>query len=210
MNFLIVAFGAAMLFAAGTSQIAAHIRILAFQGLVLFVMVLLDIRSLDTASFMFLAIETFGFKTIIIPAFLRRTIRTNEIYRDAEPSISTLMSLIIATALFVLGFLMAFWANAAAEGIKPLYFGMSVSVMLISLFIILSRKMIITHIMGYMMMENGIFLLSLSVAQEMPLIVNMGVLLDVFAGIFLLAVLLNRIRGTYEDLHIDRLTDLKD
>jgi hydrogenase-4 component E len=59
-------------------------------------------------------------------------------------------------------------------------------------------------------LENGIFLLSLSIAREMPLVVNMGVLLDIFIGIFLLVIVLKRIHSTFEEIHIDQLTDLTD
>jgi len=64
--------------------------------------------------------------------------------------------------------------------------------------------------MGYMMLENGIFLLSLSVAKEMPLVVNIGVLLDVFVCIYILGLFVTKIQSTFEELHVDKLTLLKD
>ncbi len=61
-----------------------------------------------------------------------------------------------------------------------------------------------------MMLENGIFLLSLAVANEMPLLVNLGVLLDLFVGIYLLVIFFNTIHSLYDGDHIDVLTELKD
>ena len=59
-------------------------------------------------------------------------------------------------------------------------------------------------------MENGIFLLSLSVAKEMPVIVNLGVLLDVFIAVFILGLLVNRINKEFDGLEVTQLSDLKD
>jgi hydrogenase-4 component E len=60
------------------------------------------------------------------------------------------------------------------------------------------------------MLENGIFLLSLSVANEMPMLVNLGVLLDLFVAVFLLVIFFNKIQSLYDGSHIDVLTQLKD
>ena len=61
-----------------------------------------------------------------------------------------------------------------------------------------------------MMLENGIFLLSLSVANEMPLLINLGVLLDLFVGIYLFVIFFNIIQSMYDGNNIDVLTELKD
>ena len=59
-------------------------------------------------------------------------------------------------------------------------------------------------------MENGIFLLSLSVAKEMPILVNIGVLLDVFIAIFILGLFVSRINSEFSDMEVTSLSDLKD
>jgi hydrogenase-4 component E len=61
-----------------------------------------------------------------------------------------------------------------------------------------------------MMLENGIFLLSLSVANEMPMLINLGVLLDLFVGIYLFVIFFNKIQSMFDGNHIDVLTELKD
>ena len=79
-----------------------------------------------------------------------------------------------------------------------------------SLFLIVERRRIITHILSYMTLENGIFLLSLSVAHEMPMLINLGVLLDLFVGVFLLVIFFNTIQSLYDGGTIDVLSKLKD
>jgi hydrogenase-4 component E len=82
--------------------------------------------------------------------------------------------------------------------------------MLTGFFIIATRKKLITHIMGYMILENGIFLLSLSAAKEMPFIVNLGVSMDIFIGVFLAGIFINRIKTNFDQHDIDDISRLKD
>jgi hydrogenase-4 component E len=209
-DFLLVLFGVTLLFTAATSRIEGYIKALAVQGIILFLMVLADFGRIEPASFLFLSIETFVFKTIIIPVIMVRIVRKNNIIREVEPSLPSFYSVLIVSLIFAFGFFISYWSMKNGNNIRPLYFGVSMSVIMAALFIIMTRKKIITHVMGYMILENGIFLLSLSVAKEMPLIVNMGVLLDVFIGIYLLGLFVNKIKVYYDEDHIDTLTDLKD
>ncbi len=209
-NIIIVLFGLTMIHVASTSRIEAYVKTLALQGALLFTMVIVDNLNHFSLNFLFLIVETLGFKTIIIPWFLMKIIRKNEIYREIEPSIPSFWSMVIASLIFTFGLTLAYVSILFAQDVKPLYFGISISTMITGLFIIMSRKKIITHIMGYMMFENGIFLFTLSLINEMPLIVNLGVLLDVFIGIYLFGLFFNKIQSTYEKTHIDTLTYLKD
>ncbi len=210
INIIIILCGITMLFASSTGRVEGYIKTLSVQGFLFFLIVLLDFGKIETMTFVFLCMETLCFKTIIIPIFLTRIVRSNNIVRDIHPSIPSFYSIFIASIIFAIGFLMSYISVIFAKDVKPLYFGISFSIIITALFIIMTRKMIITHVMGYMMLENGIFLLSLSIAKEMPLIVNLGILLDIFLGIFLLGIFINKIRTTFEEINIDKLTELKD
>lgn len=209
-HLLIVLFGLTLVYAAASSRVEAYIRTLAMQGLLLFLMVMLDFGKIAVMTFGLLAVETLLFKTIAIPMFLTYTVRKNGIVREEEPYIPNYFSVLITTVILGLGFGLSFWVAQNAKNANPLYFGISVSAILAGLFMILVRKKVITHVMGYVMMENGIFMLAISVASEMPLIVNMGVLLDLFAAIFMLGLFVSRIHSTFDELHIDSLSDLRD
>jgi hydrogenase-4 component E len=210
VSFFIILFGVTMLYVSATSRLEAYIKVLSVQGIILFLIVLFDFSHMHKLNAVFLTIETLGFKAILIPWFLIVVVRRNGIFREVEPYISNFNSIVIASLIFSFGFFLSYWSNRMGQDIKPLYFGISVSTMITGLFLVMSRKKIITHVMGYMMLENGIFLLSLSVAKEMPLIVNLGVLLDVFVGIFLLGLFVNRVQSVFDEMHIDALSELKD
>ena len=207
---LIVFFGITMLYVSMTSRLEAYIRILALQGLILFLMVLLDHSEMTVFNLVFLGAETLIFKAIIIPVFLMYIVRRNNVHREIQPYFPNFYSVLITTIIFAFGFITAFWASSYASNVRPLYFGVSISTIITGLFIIISRKKIITHVMGYIMIENGIFMLAMSVVNEMPMIVNLGVLLDLFAAIYLLGVFVARINSTFDELHIDSLSNLRD
>jgi hydrogenase-4 component E len=206
----IILFGTTMLYIFAASRIEAFVKTLALQGLLLFLLVMIDVHEISWLNIAFLGLETLVMKAIVIPYFLLTIIRRNEIGREVAPDVSQLYSLQIASIIFIFGILVAYWAAGTGTVAQPLYFGISISVIMASLFLIVQRKRIITHILCYMMLENGIFLLSLSVANEMPLLINLGVLLDLFVGIYLLVIFFNMIQSMYDGNNIDVLTELKD
>ncbi|MGE5805680.1 MAG: hypothetical protein ACM34M_07820 [Ignavibacteria bacterium] len=210
IDVIIILLGTSMLYVFAVSRIEAYVKTLSFQGLLLFLLIILDIKNISWLNIVFLSIETLLVKAVAIPLFLLIIIRKNEISREVEPYISQFYSLLIAMGIFIFGFAATFWSVRVGGEIKPLYFGISIVIIVSSLFLIINRKKIITHILSYMMLENGIFLLSLSVANEMPMLVNVGVLLDLFVGIYLFTIFFNKIEEMYDGSHIDVLTELKD
>lgn len=209
-SLLIVIFGLTMIYVSSTSRLEAYIRALAVQGLILAAMALIDVH-IGMKSFIFLGVETLVIKVAVIPWILFYTIRKNGIQREDEPYITNFYSVVITSWIFVAGFAVAYWADKAGAGIiSPLYFGVAMSTIVTGLFVIISRKKVITHVMGYVMIENGIFLLALSFAREMPMIVNLGVLLDLFAAIFLLGLFVTKINSTFEELQVENLMNLRD
>jgi hydrogenase-4 component E len=209
-DILIILLGTSMLYVFSVNRIEAYVKTLAVQGLFLFFLVIVDIQEINWLNIAFLILETLLIKALVIPYFLLTVIRRNEIGREIEPYITQFYSIFIAGIIILFGFIAAFWSAKTNAGIKPLYFGASIMLIVSSLFLIVNRKTIITHILCYMMLENGIFLLSLSVANELPLLVNLGVLLDLFVGVYLFVIFFNKIQEMYDGSHIDDLTELKD
>lgn len=210
VNMVIVLFGLTILYMAATSRIKAHIKMLSFQGFLLFLILIINEDKSNLINLAFLSVETLLVKTILIPVFLMRILQKNEAFRDNEPHIPNFYSLVIASVMLFAGLIISSIHSTVFENITTLYFGVSISTILSSLFLITTKKKILTHVIGYIMMENGIFLLSLSVAKDMPIIVNMGVLLDVFIAVFILGLLINKINTAFEELNVHELCNLKD
>ena len=161
-------------------------------------------------NFLFLTFETLIVKALIIPAFLNKIVKQTHEYRDMEANIPHFYCLFISSVILFGGFLISDLNFPGIKMINPVYFGVSIAVIIISLILITIKHKILTNVIEFITMENGIFLLSLSVAKEMPVIVNLGVLLDLFIAVFILGLLVNRINREFEGLEVTQLSDLKD
>ncbi|HPI03928.1 MAG: hydrogenase 4 membrane subunit [Candidatus Aerophobetes bacterium ADurb.Bin490] len=209
-NFLILLFGVTMIYASSSTRVESYIKTLSFQGVLLFLIVLGNHTWTDYISLAFLAAETLVFKAIIIPVFMTRIVRKNGIFREVEPYIPYFYSLIFTSLMFAAGIFISFWVIDQMQNLRPVYFGVAVSVIISGMFLIMTRKKLITHVMCYIMMENGIFLLTLSVIKEMPMIVNLGVLLDIFAAVFILGLFATKINEAFDEMDVKSLSELKD
>ncbi len=209
-NSIIILFAVTMFYVAMSSRMEAYIKMLAAQGALLFAVSLHSISPSEHITFSFIIFETLVLKTIVIPLYLMKLIRQNEIQRESKPSIPNLYSLMIVSAITAVGFVFAYWLTGTHQPVNPLFFGGAISVILAALFIIMTRKKLITHIIAFIFLENGIFLLSLSVAREMPFIVNLGVMLDIFAWVLLAGIFVKMIQTSFTGQNIDSLKGLRD
>ena len=119
INFLILIFGLTMIYLALKSRYDSYIKAIAFQGVILFALVILDEGEIDTFTTIFLAVEALGFKAIVIPFMLLRIVRKNNLIQETDPHIPQFSSVVIATVIMLLGFYMAFRVAGSGEDIKP-------------------------------------------------------------------------------------------
>ncbi|HWB27645.1 MAG TPA: NADH-quinone oxidoreductase subunit K [Chitinophagaceae bacterium] len=207
-NVLLIIFTITLLYLGIAHRLLTYVKILAFQGVILFGIAFLELIQINAVNLAFVLLETIVFKAIAIPLFLNYVMKRNRIARDAEPFLPNFISLIIITLIIIVTFILA---NAiAGSGISKIYFVVAVSTLFTGLYLIVTRHKIITHVMGYLVIENGVFILSLAVGNSMPMLVNLGILLDVFASVFLLGIFVNRIGDVLKDVDVDQLKNLKD
>ncbi|MDD2227877.1 MAG: hypothetical protein PHY48_00520 [Candidatus Cloacimonetes bacterium] len=209
-DILLVIFGVSLLFASITNMLSSIVRILILQGIMLFILTILKTNEFNMWEFSFVALETIVFKAILIPWFIMDTIRKNGIKREVEPSVSNFFSLGSMTAIFAFAFFIALWSGKSNQNLYPLHFGIAFAAILKGLFIIIANKKLITHLMGYLIMENGIFLLSLALGSKMPHVVSLGVSLDIMLSILIAVLFINKISSAFEDVDSDGLSTLKD
>lgn len=209
-NGFIIIFGLTMLYLSATSRIISHVRILIAQGILLFLICMCGYKHTPLLNLAFLTVETLIFKSIIIPWFLYRVLKKTHVNRDVAANIPHFYCLVIASVILLGGFLASNYLISSIKMISPLYFGVSVATIIISLWLITIKHKIISNVIEFITMENGIFLLSLSVAKEMPMLVNLGVLLDVFIAVYILGLFVNEINKEFKDLEVSNLSELKD
>ncbi len=148
-------------------------------------------------------------KAVIMPIYLQRMRLRLALTREDEPYVNNAASLVIAGLLVLLAYavtrpLISISALPTRSGI-PLAMGL----IFIGFFVILSRKKAFTQIIGFLVMENGIVLLAALGTYGIPLIVELGVFLDVLMGFLVMQVLVYHIHGTFESIDVDQLNQLK-
>ncbi len=199
LEILVLIFGITLLFASVTNMLHSLIRILMFQGLLLFGITLLKSTQLNWLSFAFIALETLLFKAIVIPWFLKDTIKHNAIHREVEAYVSNFFSLALMSVIFLGSFALAVFSHQYSGKLFPLEFGIAFATIIKGLFIIIANKKLITHLMGYLILENGIFLLSLAIGSSLPHIISLGISLDIMISVLIAVLFIKRIRSTFDD-----------
>ena len=205
---LLIIFAITLLYFSIANRLMTYLSILTLQGVLLFGVALLELREMSAVNFAFILLETVVVKAVAVPLFIRHVIKKNKIRREAEPFVPYFISLIVTTLIIVVAFVLSTMVDA--PNINRTYFVVAISSVFSGLFFIVSRKKIITHVICYALIENGVFILSLAVGNEMPLLVNLGVLLDVFISIFLLGIFINKIGNVINEGNVAELSSIKD
>lgn len=205
---LIVIFTMTLTYLAVAGRLSTYVRILILQGLLLFGVAFLELKHINVTNLIFILLETLIFKAILIPFLINRIIQRNSIKHETAPNQHNFYAILIIMVIIISSFILAYALHD--EHLKINYFTSSVSAIFGGLFLIIFRKKIITHIVGYVVLENGIFLLSLALGSEMPMIVNIGILLDLFTSVLVLGIFANKISTTFKSTEIDTLIKLKD
>jgi len=190
------------------NRMLTYIKVLAFQGVLLFVVVFFQLKEIDTLNLSLILLETIGFKSIAVPLFLAHLLKRNNITREAEPFLPNFVSLIIVTLIVVVTILLS--SAIKDPNLDKIFFVVALSTLFTGLYFIASRRKIITHVMGYLIIENGVFVLSLAVGNEMPMLVNLGIMLDIFASVLILGIFLNKIGDVFKTVDVNELSELKD
>ena len=173
------------------NRLLTYIKVLALQGLLLFAVSLMQLSEINTLNLVLILLETIIFKSVAVPYFLAYVLKRNRITREAEPYVPNFVSLIVVTLIVVSTVLLSYSIHDVH--LDRMFFVVALSSLLTGLYIIASRRKIITHVMGYMIIENGVFILSLAVGNEMPAMVNLGIMLDIFASVLILGVFSTRL-----------------
>ncbi len=208
VSVLLVTFTITLFYLAIVNRLTTFTNVLAFQGILLFGLAFIQLIQINVINLVFVLLETIVFKTIAVPRFLNYIIKRNKISREAEPYISNFSSLLIITAIIIIAFLIS--DTIKDNQLNRTFFVIALSTLFTGLYLIISRRKIITHVMGFLVIENGVFILSLSIGSEMPMIINLGITLDIFISILLLGIFLNQIGDVFEDVDVKHLRSLKD
>lgn len=155
-----------------------------------------------------IAVITIALKSLFLPWLLLRVVRRVGIHLELEPVIPIAVSLTVASAVVVLSFYLGASLGTVRQAISGNALPVGVALTLLGVLIMASQRKAITQMVGLFVSENGIFFTAMAVSQGMPLIIEIGVILDVILGALVMGILVLRVRSAV-DADIASLDELK-
>lgn len=192
-----------------SSRISACIRAVAVQGVLLGCMPLLAEQGPLTLRIAVLAGLTMLLKGIAFPWLLLNALRSARVRREMEPFVGYATSLLIGAGILSLSIWMSRQLPMPFAVSSSLLVPLSLFTIMIGLFAVVSRRKAITQALGYLVMENGITAFGLVFAQQEPLLVELGTLLDAFMAVFVMGITIFHINREFDHIDTDRLSLLK-
>jgi hydrogenase-4 component E len=148
-------------------------------------------------------------KGLLIPWFLMRVVNRIGILREIEPFLNVPASLLICLGLTVVGYSVSTGFPEGTQGVTHHVIGVGLSLLLIGLFLMVTRRKAVTQILALLTVENAVFLIALGGTSGMPLVVELGISFDVMLAVLVLGILVRRIVDRFESMDVSRLSNLK-
>jgi hydrogenase-4 component E len=189
------------------------VRLFALQSLALGALALTVAFVTDAAHIYVVAVLTVAIKGMVIPWMLLYVMRQIKVDREVEPMVSIPLSLLLCGGLTVVAFYLTqpiIIVGGAIDTITKNCLAISLAVVFIGFFTMISRKKAITQIMGLLTMENGLFLAAISVTYGMPLIVELGIFFDILVAVLIMGLFAFRINKTFASVDTTILRRLRD
>jgi hydrogenase-4 component E len=193
----------------GTSRLTAVIQRSALQGMVLGALVICVHRGFGMQSII-VAGAAILIKGMLIPRLLHRAMRDAEIRREIEPLVGYIASLLLGAFATASAVLFARVLPLAPGHVGSLLVPTSLATVLTGFLVICTRRKAINQVVGYLVLENGIFIMGLSLIEAMPFLVEVGVLLDLLVAVFVIGIIINHISREFSSLDTARLSALRE
>ncbi len=200
------------LYVLAATRLAAGIKAVALQGgaLALLPMAVAEPGEAFSLHIAAASLGTLALKAVVIPALLARSTRVAKVRHDVEPLGGAQLSVVLGAALTGV----AFWMAGSLTLPRPAPTVLVVPVALATLFagfvVVITRRKAITQVLGYLMLENGVYVFGLCLAHAMPFLVELSILLDILVGVFVMGIAIHHISREFDDIDTDALATLKD
>jgi hydrogenase-4 component E len=194
----------------GSSRLSACIRTAALEGIALGLLPLMLVWKEGLSGVLiFLAAASVLTRGVLFPWLLLQAQRDANVQREAEPFLSYPLSIMAGVLTLVLSFWLSSRLPLPFASGTPLLISVGLSTILVGLLLIVSRKLAISQVLGYIVMENGIYVLGLALVREIPALVEMGVLLDAFVAVFVMSIVTHHISRQFDHIDADQMDSLK-
>ncbi|MCP4692824.1 MAG: hydrogenase [Desulfobacterales bacterium] len=197
------------LFSFGSSRLPGLIKVLAFQGVVVSITPLFIGHDLSAGGILF-TLVTLLIRGVVIPLFIFQAIKKVAIHREVEPIVGYHASILAGLGLIVAATWVSHRFDLSPVSSSALLLPTSITVLVSGMFLLMARRNAIAMVLGYIMMENGIYLVGTTFSVRALHIVEFGILLDVLAGVMIMAVIFQNIKRTFDDVDTALLRTLKE
>ena len=191
-------------------RILSLINLFALQGLVLSLSTFIVAYSTGQHHLYYSAGLTLLLKVLFLPWLLHRLMRKLNVKWDVETLINIPTTMLVGIALVIFSFNLAAPISQLSESITRGLIGIALASVLLSMLMMLTRRKAIPQVVGFLAMENGLFFAATSATHGMPLVVELGIALDVLVATFIFGIFFFQIRETFDSLDISHMEKLKD
>jgi hydrogenase-4 component E len=186
------------------------INLFAWQGAVLFVSTLLVAYSAGLTELYYSAALTLLLKVIALPWILHRLIYRLDAQWDSETLVNIPTTMLVGLVLVIFAFGLAQPISMLATTVTRHTLGIALAVILLSFLMMITRRKAVTQVIGFLAMENGLFFAATSATYGMPMVIELGIALDVLVGVFVLGIFFFQIREQFDSLDLHHLEALKE
>jgi hydrogenase-4 component E len=195
--------------ALGVSRIRGVINAVALQGILLGLLPLFIHAEIGVRLILLVAV-TIGLKGFVIPAFLVHAMREADIQHEIKPVINFMSSLLLGAIGTGLAMVFSSTLPLADPHTDLLLVPASLATVWTGFLMLTTRKKAIMQVLGYLLLENGIFLFGMLLLEAMPFLVEVGVLLDLFTGVFVMGIIIHHVNREFASISTEYLTELKE
>jgi hydrogenase-4 component E len=191
-------------------RIRSLIYLFAWQGLVLAANSAIVAYSTGQSHLYYSALLTLALKVIVLPAILLWLIRRLNVQWDVETLINIPTTMLVGIVLVVFAFNLALPITQLAGTITRSTLGIAIAIVLLSFLMMLTRRKAVPQVIGFLAMENGLFFAATSATYGMPMVVELGIALDVLIGVLILGIFFFQVRGAFDSLDLRHMEKLKE
>jgi hydrogenase-4 component E len=198
-----------ILFSFGSSLLPGLIKVLAFQGIIVSIVPLFMGHDMSTGGIIF-TLVTMAIRGVVIPLCIYLAIKKVAIRREVQPIIGYNASILIGLGLIVAVAFVSRKFVVPSTNASAFLLPTTITLLVAGMFLLIARRNAIAMVLGYIMMENGIYLVGTTFSVRALHIVEFGILLDVLAAVMIMAIILQNIKKTFDDMDTALLRTLKE
>ncbi len=193
----------------GSSELGACVRMVAAQGILLGLLTLIVRADGLTVRLLILGVLSIAVKGYVFPFLLLRGIREAGVRREVEPFVGYVASILSGLLMLAASMWLAAQIPLPVTAMSSFQIPVALSTIFTGLFLVVSRRKALNQVIGYLVFESGIYMFGITAVGEIPFLVELGVLLDVFVAVFVMGIAINHINREFDHIDADQLSSLK-